>query len=82
VRTFQKQKLDKYYNAETEMLDHFRYKEFLRGTKNLYVSAITYELIQQIGDSENTVSLASMRKKLVRNRLPQRFKELIKRAKK
>jgi intergrase/recombinase len=69
-------KLKEYYNSDTKMLEHFRYKEFLRGTKNLYVSAIPYELIQQIANSDNSVSLASMRKKLIKNKLPQRFKEL------
>jgi hypothetical protein len=69
-------KLKEYYNSDTKMLEHFRYKEFLRGTKNLYVSAIPYELIQQIANTNNSVSLASMRKKLIKNKLPQRFKEL------
>jgi intergrase/recombinase len=58
------------------MLEHFRYKEFLRGTKNLYVSAIPYELIQQIATSDNSVSLSSMRKKLNKHGLTLRFKEL------
>ena len=69
-------KLSEYYNSETKMLEHFRYKEFLRGTKNLYVSAIPYELIQQIANTDNSVSLASMRKKLNRHKLTLRFKEL------
>src|SRR4030043_1306034 len=69
-------RLEEYYNSETLMLEHFRYKQFLRGTKNLYVSAVPYELIQQIANSDKTVSLSSMRKKLIRNKMPQRFKEL------
>jgi intergrase/recombinase len=69
-------KLEEYYNSETKMLEHFRYKQFLRGTKNLYVSAVPYELIEQIANSENTISLSSMRKKLNRNKMPLRFKEL------
>jgi hypothetical protein len=69
-------KLGEYYNAETKMLEHFRYKGFLRGTKNLYVSAVPYELIQQIANTDNSVSLASMRKKLNRHKLTLRFKEL------
>ncbi len=69
-------KLEEYYNTETLMLEHFRYKQYLRGTKNLYVSAMPYELIQQIANTEGTISLASIRKKLIRNKLPQRFKEL------
>ncbi len=69
-------KLGEYYNVETKMLEHFRYKEFLRGTKNLYVSALPYELIQQIATAGYTISLASMRKKLNRHGLTLRFKEL------
>jgi len=69
-------RLEEYYNRETLMLEHFRHKQFLRGTKNLYVSAIPFELIQKIAKTEDTISLASMRKKLIRNKLPQRFKEL------
>jgi hypothetical protein len=64
-----------YYNAETKMLEHFRFKEFLRGTKNVYVSAIPPELIQQIANSE-PISLATIRKKLNRHKLRLRFKEL------
>jgi intergrase/recombinase len=69
-------KLSEYYNSETKMLEHFRYKQFLRGTKNLYVSAVPYELIQQIANANTSVSLASMRKKLNRHGLTLRFKEL------
>jgi hypothetical protein len=65
-----------YYNTETKMLEHFRYKEFLRGTKNVYVSAIPIELIQQIANSDKPISLASIRKKLNRHKLSLRFKEL------
>jgi hypothetical protein len=64
-----------YYNTETKMLEHFRFKEFLRGTKNLYVSAVPYELIQQIANAK-PISLASIRKKLNRHKLRLRFKEL------
>ena len=67
---------EKYYNVETKMLEHFRHKEFLRGTKNLYVSAVPYELIQQIANTDKTISLASIRKKLNRHKLTLRFKEL------
>ena len=59
-----------------KMLEHFRYKQFLRGTKNLYVSAVPYELIEQIANADNSISLASMRKKLNRHGLTLRFKEL------
>jgi hypothetical protein len=69
-------KLEEYYNSETKMLEHFRYRQFLRGTKNLYVSAIPIELIQQIANTQNTISLSTMRKKLARNKMPLRFKEL------
>jgi len=69
-------KLNEYYNSETKMLEHFRYKQFLRGTKNLYVSAVPYELIEQIANADNSISLASMRKKLNRHGLTLRFKEL------
>ena len=65
-----------YYNVETKMLEHFRFKEFLRGTKNVYVSAVPYELIHQIATSEKTISLASIRKKLNKHGLRLRFKEL------
>jgi hypothetical protein len=69
-------RLEEYYNAETKILEHFRHKQFLRGTKNLYVSAVPFELIQKIADSNKSVSLASIRKKLIRNKMPQRFKEV------
>jgi hypothetical protein len=64
------------YNPETKMLEWFRHKQYLRGTKNLFISAIPYELIQQIANTDKTVSLATIRKKLNRHKLTLRFKEL------
>jgi hypothetical protein len=68
--------IEQYYNTETKMLEHFRHKEFLRGTKNLYVSAVPCKLIENIAKAKKSVSLATIRKKLNRNKLRLRFKEL------
>jgi intergrase/recombinase len=65
-----------YYNEETGFLEHFRYpKMFLRTTKNLYVSAVPKEMLEEIWHS-GRVSYSMIRKGLQRKCLKLRVKEL------
>jgi len=42
-------KLDKYYNAERSVLEHFRFKElFIRRTKKAFMSFVSNELIEAV----------------------------------
>jgi intergrase/recombinase len=69
-------KLSEYYNKELNILEHFKYpKEFFRQTKNVYISVIPYELIEQIANSKS-ISYSSIRKYLQRRNIKLRLKEL------
>jgi intergrase/recombinase len=69
-------KLSEYLNETTGFLEHFKYpKEFLRNTKNVYVSAVPRNLIIEISESSQ-VSYAVMRKKLSTAGLRMRLKQL------
>jgi hypothetical protein len=67
---------EEYYNESTGFLEHFRYpKLFLRNSKNLYVSAVPRTLLTEIATSDR-VSYSMIRKRLLKNGLRLRIKEL------
>jgi intergrase/recombinase len=69
-------KLNDYYNEEKSLLAHFRYKElFLRGTKNVYISFLSKELVLSIAESER-VSYDALKKRLMRAKIRCRTNEL------
>jgi len=68
-------KLNQYWNEELSTLEHFKFKQFLRHSKNAYISIIPKELLIEISNS-NRVSYAMIRKRLDRNNLKLRIKEL------
>jgi hypothetical protein len=68
-------KLNEYYNEELEILEHYRYKQFLRNSKNAYVTVISKELITLIAKSK-PVHYMTIRKHLAKIKLSSRFKEL------
>jgi intergrase/recombinase len=69
------EKLGEYYNAEHSVLEHYKYKVFLRGTKNAYISFVPKELISQICQSQK-ISYYAFHSRLNRKHIPLRFKEL------
>jgi len=69
-------KLSEYFNEESGILEHFRYRElFLRNSKNVYISIVTKDLISEIAKSSK-VSYGAIRKRLTRNKQNLRIKEL------
>jgi hypothetical protein len=67
---------EEYYNQTTQFLEHFKYpKLFLRCSKNLYVSAVPKELLDEISRSSK-VSYNAIDKKLDRAGLRMRVKHL------
>jgi intergrase/recombinase len=65
-----------YYNEDTQFLEHFRYpKLFLRYSKNLYVSAVPKEPLDQISES-TWVVYNPIKKRLRQAGLDMRFKQL------
>jgi intergrase/recombinase len=69
-------KLNEYYNAEISTLEHFKYpKQFLRNTKNCYVSVCNRNLITEICNSK-PISYSTLRKHLKNHGIKLRIKEL------
>jgi len=67
---------EEYYNCETRFLEHFKYpKLFLRRSKNVYVSAVPEEILDEISKS-NRISYNAIDKRLDRAGLPMRIKQL------
>lgn len=65
-----------YYNENTGFLEHYKYPQlFLRGCKNVYISAIHRQLLDEISKS-GKVSYNSIEKRLKRAGLKMRFKQL------
>ncbi len=68
--------LEEYYNSKLNSLEHFKYPDlFLRGKKNVFFSFIEKNFIEKIADS-TAVSYGSLRKRIWRNELHMRLKEL------
>jgi intergrase/recombinase len=68
-------KLGEYYNSELNVLEHYKHKVFLRGTKNAYISFVSKDLIEQICLSTK-ISYYAFHSRLDRKHIPLRFKEL------
>lgn len=58
------------------VVEHFKYpKDFLRGTKNCYISIVPSAILDEIMDSEQ-ICYSSLRKRMERKGLRHRFNEL------
>jgi intergrase/recombinase len=68
-------RLLEYYDVNIRCLCHFKYSQYLRHSKNVYVTPISTELLSEISKSR-PVSYSTIRKKLSREGLPLRIKEL------
>jgi hypothetical protein len=68
-------KLCEYYNEELSVLEHFKYKVFLRHTKNAYVSFVSPSLIKEICASQS-ITYNAIHCRFARRKIKLRFKEL------
>ncbi len=68
-------KLSEYYDKDLSCLCHFKYPEFLRNTKNCFITPLAEELLKAISNSK-PVSYCTIRKHLAKHNLPTRIKEL------
>ena len=76
VKLHSENRLNEYYDQTLKCLCHFKYpKDFLRNTKNVYVTFITEELLSQIAKSK-PITYESIRKKLSRKNIPVKINEL------
>jgi len=72
----QKEKLNHYYNAELNALEHFKLPDlFLRGKKNVFFTFIKRDFVQKIAVSK-PISYERLRKRLWRSELSVRLNEL------
>ena len=70
-----KQGRSEYVNDE-DIVEHFRFpKDFLRGTKNCYITIIPANLLEEITNNKQ-LCYSTLRKRLEHNGFNQRFKEL------
>ena len=77
VELDEKGKLNEYYNAEQETLEHFRYRElFLRRTKKAFISIVSKEMVEQVARTQKTLTFDSIRLKIKRRGLKARFSDI------
>ena len=71
-----KRRLSEYYNAEKEILEHFRFKEkFIRGNKKVFVSFVPRKLIEKAATSER-ITIDSITNKIKRKGMRPRFNDI------
>jgi intergrase/recombinase len=76
IELYKQNSLNQYYDFNLNCLMHFKYpKEFIRRTKNTYISFIPESLVNEISTSE-PVSYAAIRKRLNKNNIKIRINEL------
>jgi len=68
-------RLADYYNEDLSMLEHYKYKQFLRNTKNAYITIMPKDFVMQIAKSK-PVSYSAIHCFLYRKHLKLRLKEL------
>jgi len=68
-------RLAEYFNEDLSMLEHYKHRQFLRNTKNAYITIIPRELVMQIANSK-PVSYSAIHCYLYRKHLKLRLKEL------
>ncbi|MGD0979549.1 MAG: integrase [Candidatus Bathyarchaeia archaeon] len=68
-------RLNEYYDDKQQILKHYQYSENLRHTKNVYISIVSRELINEIVNSK-AVSYNVIRKHLAKNRMNLELKPL------
>jgi intergrase/recombinase len=70
-------KLNTYYNAKEDTLDHWRFKEtFIRSSKKAFVSFVPAELIEQISVSDSVPTAGVIQRLFNRKHLPARFGDI------
>ena len=75
IRLSREGKLSEYYSEELQCLNHFKYSQYLRKTKNVYISYVHKDLIDQIVRSD-PVSYQALRRRLQRKHYRTRIQDL------
>lgn len=69
-------KLSNYYNQELRMLQHFKYEQFLRKSKNAYISFVSDELLENALKVKYTQNYYSIQSYLKKKKIPLRARHL------
>jgi len=69
-------KLSDYYNPELKLLQHFKYKQFLRKSKNAYISFISDELLENALKVRYTQNYYAIQSYLKKKKIPLRARHL------
>jgi intergrase/recombinase len=75
IELYKQNRLNEYYDDKQQILKHYQYKDNLRRTKNLYISIVPKELIDQVKESK-PISYHALRKHLNKNKLNIEIKPL------
>jgi hypothetical protein len=51
IELHRENRLSEYFNEQLSMLEHYRHKQFLRNTKNAYITIIPKDLVMEIANS-------------------------------
>jgi len=77
VKLSQEGKISEYYNAEKELLEHYKFKlQFLRRTKKAFVSFVPTELINRISANNKTFAKQFIKSKVRRKTKRIRFSDI------
>ena len=68
-------KLGEFYNSDIQALEFYKYSQFNRRTKKVFLSFVTKKLVNEIAVSQ-PVSYYAIRKRLTLKKQPVRIKEL------
>ena len=68
-------RLNEYFNKELGLLEHYKDKRFLRGTKNAFISCVSEALVLEIANSK-PISYNAIHCRLLRRKIKLRLKEL------
>ncbi len=74
IQLSRESKLSEYYNDELNCLCHYKYKQFLRKTKNAYLTFISADMINEIVNSKPIVE-TRLRASIESHKLTVRLKE-------
>jgi intergrase/recombinase len=72
-----KDKLNDYYNAETGMLEHYKFKEvFIRPTKKAFISIVPKDFVEKIAENIPLKSSVAVQKRVQHQGLKLRFGDI------
>jgi intergrase/recombinase len=75
IDLYRNDRLGDYFNADLSILEHYKFRQFLRNTENAYITVIPRPLLMKIANNR-PVSYNAIHVYLYRNKIKLRIKEL------